>query len=431
MQKTSSSANYPRTQSIDQDIPLRLDGKNVGFLLPDLNGGGVQRVVLRLADGLAKFGAHVDIVVCNNRGQLKELIPDGVTLVPLEQGHFLSERFQIIRAELPRISAMWRLSLETESAARPLRFLSSLSSYLKNRRPDTLFAATPYPNLLATLARQIAKSKTRLVLSERTYFSAGKPKKVRRAARIGKLMGLAYSKADGIVAVSRGVADDLARAIKIPRDSITTIHNPTLTPDFKQRLQQRVAHDWFNDPEIPLLLAIGRIGHQKDYDTLFRAFAIVRKQRRARIMIIGDVALRKKRKDRKVELDRLANELGIDQDITFLGYKSNPLPYLQHASVFVLSSMFEGFPNVLLEALGAGVPIVSTRCPSGPDEILDNGRYGILVPVGDDSAMAAGIVRMLDQPTEKKLLQERADFYGYWRSINAYARVLFGDARTR
>jgi glycosyltransferase involved in cell wall biosynthesis len=272
------------------------------------------------------------------------------------------------------------------------------------------------------LARRLAGVPTRLVVSDRSHFSSGKPRKAWRQRHLAAAMRRTYERADAITAVSNGVADDIARSIGISRAAITTLYNPTLTPDFAAKVSQPVAHPWFVDGAPPVLLAVGRTTFQKDFSTLLRAFARVRRDRPVRLAIIGESNAKQ-----TTRLRELAAELGVDEDFALLGYHPNPLPYMARAAAFVLSSRYEGFPNVLLEALACGTPVVSTDCPSGPFEILDGGAYGALVPVADDAALAAAITATLADPPDRTRLQERAAMFDYRTSIARYAEVLLGE----
>jgi glycosyltransferase involved in cell wall biosynthesis len=194
-----------------------------------------------------------------------------------------------------------------------------------------------------------------------------------------------------------------------------------------------VDHPWFGADQPPVILAVGRPGRQKDFPTLVRAFAQVRRQRPVRLMIIGEVSLadknrvdKAKKVGRAAVLTGLAEELGVADDVSLAGYQSNPPAYMSRAGVFVLSSRFEGFPNVLLEAIAAGCPVVSTDCPSGPSEILDDGLFGALVPVGDADAMARAIAATLDAPRNSERLMLRAALFSYDEAIVAYRDVLLG-----
>jgi glycosyltransferase involved in cell wall biosynthesis len=235
-----------------------------------------------------------------------------------------------------------------------------------------------------------------------------------------------YLQADAITAVSNGVADDIARSIGIPREAITTLYNPTITPDFAAKASQPVAHPWFADGAPPVLLAVGRTTFQKDFPTLLRAFARVRQDRPVRLAIVGEANAKQ-----TARLQDLAGELDVQDAFALLGYQPNPLPYMARAAALVLSSRYEGFPNVLLEAMACGTPVVSTDCPSGPSEILDGGAYGALVPVGDDAALAAAIGATLATPPDPARLRARASIFDYRTAIARYAAVLLDEAADR
>lgn len=406
--------------------PPRSAGRRIAFLLPDLNGGGVQRIVMILAGAFAGRGAAVDLVVCDAEGHLRSQVPEGVRLVSLEGGGLMGQRLLALRSDPRGLPDLARAVFSLKPRWETLRFLGGLSRYLRDERPEALFAATPYINMLAILARRVAGVPTRIVVSERTHFSTGKPRKRKRARQLSRAMGRTYAQADAIVAVSKGVADDLATTIGIARDRVTTIHNPTLTPDFRAKLDEPIDHPWFAEGQPPVLLAVGRLGYQKDFATLVRAFGQVRRDREARLVIIGDGGYNKEQEERRRELKDLAAEFGVADDLDFPGYIKNPMPYMKRAGVFVLSSRFEGFPNVLLEALGSGAPVVSTDCPSGPREILDGGAFGPLVPVEDAEALAAAIVATLDRPPSAERQMARAAVFGYEASIDGYEAALLG-----
>jgi glycosyltransferase involved in cell wall biosynthesis len=401
--------------------PTRLDA-HLAFLLSDLTGGGVQRMVTILARAFAARGARVDIVVCAPGGELSRDLPAEVEVVPLRRCGPLSARVAVFRADPGAARLLARSMLSPRHGSTTLAYLPSLAQYLRTARPDTLFAATSYLNIDAVLARRLAAVPTRLVLSERTHFSSGKPRKDWRRRHLGAAMRHAYLQADAIVAVSDGVAVDLAEAVGIPSAAITTLHNPTLTPDLATRLAQPVEHPWFAAGGPPVVLSIGRLAHQKDFPTLLRAFARVHERRPLRLAIGG-----KGSPMQVARVHELADQLGIRADVTVLGFLSNPLPYMARAAVFVLSSRYEGFPNVLVEALAAGTPVVSTDCPSGPREILDNGAYGSLVEVGDDAALAEAIARTLDDPPAADRLRARAAAFDYDSAIAGYQAVLLGE----
>ena len=176
-------------------------------------------------------------------------------------------------------------------------------------------------------------------------------------------------------------------------------------------------HPWLDGSDIPVVIAAGKLKPQKDFETLLRAFALVQAKRNARLIILG-------RGPKKQALRELATELGISDCFQLPGHVRNPYAYFSRAAVFVLSSAWEGLPNVLIEAMACGCSVVSTDCPSGPFEILEEGAVGRLVPVGDATAMAKAIIESLDNPTRKDVLLARARAFSYEEAISAYESVL-------
>jgi glycosyltransferase involved in cell wall biosynthesis len=201
-----------------------------------------------------------------------------------------------------------------------------------------------------------------------------------------------YPWASSVVAVSRGAADDLARTTGLPRGKVEVVYNPVITPEILALADQAPADPWFAPSQPPVILGVGRLTRQKDFATLIRAFAAVRRRRPARLVILGEG-------EDRTALEELAAALGVSDDVALPGFRENAVGYMARAALFVLSSAWEGLPTVLIEALAAGTRVVSTDCPSGPREILDGGRLGALVPVGDAVAMAAAIDAALDQPS--------------------------------
>ncbi|MCB1884200.1 MAG: glycosyltransferase [Geminicoccaceae bacterium] len=399
---------------------------HVAILLADLNAGGVQHMARHLAAGLGARGARVTFLVCEPGGRLEEDLPQGATLRHLPSAG-LAGRLAAFRAAPSLWRAMLHPFLLSPRRSRTVPRLPALAGFLRSERPDALFTATPFLNVEALLANRLAGGATRVVLSERTHFSSGKAKKRWRLRRLAPLMGAVYPWAHAVVAVSKGVADDVARSTGLDRDRLTVLHNPVLLPGFTERAAERADHPWFAKGGPPVVLAIGRPTRQKDFDTLVRAFAMLRARRPARLVVIGESATSGGGGGGAAALLTLAGRLGVAGDVALLGYKANPLPYLRRAALFALSSRYEGFGNVLVEALACGTPIVSTDCPSGPAEILEGGRYGRLVPVGDAGALAAAMALTLDAPPDPATLRERAAHFGYERSMAGYARLLLPD----
>ena len=319
-----------------------------------MRGHGAERTMLNLAQGVAERGYAVDLVLARAEGPLLAEVPESVRVVDLR-------------------------------ASRVLLSLSALVRYLRHERPHSLLSVMNYANIIALWARRLAGVPVRVVVSERNTLSC----KVQHASsRRGRLMPHLirrfYPLADGIVAVSKGVADDLAQVTGIPRERIQVIYNPVVTPELHQKAQAPLEHPWFAPGEPQVLLAVGRLTAQKDFPTLIQAFAQVRQTHLTRLLILGEG-------EERPALEALVRQLGLEQDVSLPGWVENPYPHMVQASLFVLSSRWEGLPGALIEALYCGASLVATDCPSGSREILRNGQYGQLVPVGDVGALALAI----------------------------------------
>jgi len=233
------------------------------------------------------------------------------------------------------------------------------------------------------------------------------------------LARLSYPYADGIVAISNGVADDLAESARIARERIDVIYNPAYSDDIDTLAEADCPHPWFESDD-PVLLGVGGLSDQKDFATLIRAFARVREDRPVRLIILGEG-------DNREQLESLVRRLDLEDQVDLPGFVDNPFAYMSRASLFVLSSAWEGFGNVIVEAMACGTPIVSTDCPSGPSEILEYGKYGVLVPVGDEETMANAIRNQLDATTDTESLRERAKDFTVETIANQYLDVLLYD----
>jgi glycosyltransferase involved in cell wall biosynthesis len=227
--------------------------------------------------------------------------------------------------------------------------------------------------------------------------------------------------ADHVIAVSKGVARDLSDRSGLAPDRIKTIYNPVFTPEIWKRAEEAPEHRWFCE-EIPVVLAVGKLKKQKDFATLIRAFARLRARRPVRLVILGEGPERE-------ALRSLVTRLRVERDVDLLGFRENPFSLMRRASVFALSSAWEGFGNVLVEAMACGAPVVSTRCPSGPEEILDDGRYGRLVPVGDPGAFCDALEATIDVAPDRSILQRRAQVFSRDTSVRHYEALLFPPPR--
>ncbi|KXU32626.1 hypothetical protein A0J57_08705 [Sphingobium sp. 22B] len=335
---------------------------DIVFYARSLYNGGVDRVVFNLAEEFLARGIRPVILVDldNPYSPFRDLVPQGVP-------------YEVLGAN----GAIARIA--------------KLRAYLRKTRPQAVMCTGfGFPNLCAIMVRWIAGFPFRLMLTEHCFPSvdhdAAKPWQSRYW--FFRLAHLLYPRADNIVAVSKGTARDLANVIDIDPQSITCIYNPIVSDALIQSSRAPVDHPWFRDSDIPVIIGIGRLEHQKDFATLITAFSRVRQNMPCRLLILGDGSER----DR---LTALVGSLGLSDDVAMPGFAPNPHAYTARASLFVLSSRFESLANVVIEAMALGTPVIATDCPSGPAEALDGGRFGRLVEVGNAEMLADAMLDLL------------------------------------
>ncbi|MEA5497268.1 glycosyltransferase [Limnoraphis robusta Tam1] len=338
---------------------------DVCFFLPNLGEGGIQRTAINLADSFVNKGLKVDFVLDRVTGPFVKQIPDGSRMIDLKY---------------PRLRTS----------------VYSLISYLKREQPKALISYTHYHDEIAILAKRLSGVSTKIAVStQNTLLGTPRPPIQNLPGFLGitpyyphTLIKLFYPWADAVLASSGGVAQDVAQISGLPLEQIKVIYNPIVTPKLLERAKEPVDHPWFKTGEPPVILGVGRLTKQKDFETLIQAFYQVRKQQNARLMILGTGLA-------QARLQSLLHQLGVENDVNLQGFVENPYAYMARAKLFVLSSAWEGFGNVLVEAMAVGTPVISTDCQSGLAEILDHGKYGFLTPVGDYKAMAEEILKVL------------------------------------
>lgn len=366
----------------------------VAVLVSFTGDGGVEHMVARLVEGFLEKGVAVDVLLIKERG-----------------GH---------AARLPSGARILRLHARTSVTAVP-----AVVRYLRRERPAALLAAKDRAGRVAIVARALARVPTRVVLRLGMHLSgslAGKSA-LRRWSRWLPVRRL-YARADEIVVVADAVAEDMASHGGIPRERFTVIPNPAVPEDLQARCREPVPCRWLDGGHPPVILAIGRLTAQKDFGVLLQAMARVRGERAARLVILGEGPER-------ARLESMASDLGIADAVRLPGFVANPLAWMARARLLVLCSRFEGAPNVLVEALACGTPVVATDCPSGPREILAGGRYGRLVPVGDSAALATAITAALDTAPDREHLREAVSEYTVERSAARYLVALGVSPPTR
>jgi glycosyltransferase involved in cell wall biosynthesis len=389
---------------------LRRDGapRHIAFFTYAMSGGGAARRTVELANGFVSRGYDVDLVMLSEESKYADRLSPGVRRVVLDQPQWYG-----------RVPFRW---------IRLLLGVPALARYLQVRHPDIIVAAGDRVHLTSVIAWQISGKPMPLILRA-TNSVSGKnvgvwaPMRMIVDLRRRCLWRIVYRRATRIVAVSDGVAEEIVRLADLPPGAVPTVFEPVVDDSLAEKAKGPLVHPWLEPGQPPVLLAVGRLTTQKDYPTLLEAFAMARKNRPLRLMILGNGPLRSKLQDMIVAL-------GVESDVHLFGYAENPMAWMARASLLVLSSVYEGLPAVLIEALACGCPVVSTNCPSGPWEILDKGAYGRLVPCGDPAALAEAILATLDVPVDRQRLRDQARVFDSETSIDRYIAT-FEDAIAR
>ena len=362
------------------------------FYMPHLTTGGAERVTVNLANHFAARGEQALVVLDRRDGALVDALAPQVELVALH-------------------------------APRVLAALPKLKRLLGERRPAVLLSAITYNNPIAILAAKLGGAGTRVAVAEHTMLSRELAERGwRDRAVLPPLLSLAYRGAAAILCPTAAIADDLARLCRIARGRIEVLANPVIGADMAARAARLPADPWFSE-QIPVFVAAGRMTPVKDFATLIAAFAKVAERRPARLLMLGEGPLRP-------ALAEQAKAMGLGERVRLAGAVGDPAPYFARAVAVVSSSRYEGFGNVLVEALACGAPVVSTDCPGGPRAILENGRYGALVPVGDAPALAAAMLAALDAKPDPARLRAGAARYTVERAGDAYLERLRRLAKT-
>ena len=345
----------------------------IAIFIPNLEGGGAERMMVNLANKFVDK-TNVDLLLATESGPYIKIVDNKVNII----------NFGI-------------------SFLNPM-VLMYLIKYIRKEKPMAILSAMTYPNVAVVIARFLSNVSTQLVISERVTIGIQSKNSFSLKERLKPLAArLTYNGADHIIAISKGVADNLVETIKISKKKITTIYNPVVTPSLLIK-RPRPSHVFFADKHNKVIVAAGRLVRQKDFSTLIQAFNKLIKNQDIYLVILGEGPLRN-------DLHKQIDELGITKFVSLPGYTDNVFGYLQHASLFVLSSAWEGFGNVLVEAMACGCPVVSTDCKSGPSEILENGKYGKLIRPGDVNAMAIAMQDTLSKPLSSNILRTRANAF--------------------
>lgn len=363
-----------------------MQSQHIAFFLSELHGGGAQRVTINLIKGLSDRGLKVDLVLAKAEGPYLSQIPPQVRLIDLQATTLV--------ASFPK-----------------------LINYLKKEQPIYLVAALHGACLLAIWAKKLTDIKTKIIVTIHNTFSVEAKNYVSlRRKLLPTLVGYFYPQADKLVAVSQGTAESMAETLNLPVSQIKVVYNPVVTPALEHQAREKITHPFFTS-EIPVILGVGRLKKAKDFANLIHAFARVKQLTKVKLCILGEGEERK-------NLETLIQKLDLESDVSLPGFVDNPYPYMTQAQLFVLSSLWEGLPTVLIEAMACGTNVVATDCPSGPREILAAGKYGKLVATQDSEALANAILETLETPIKSEILQARAADFSEDRICDRYLEVL-------
>ena len=376
---------------------------HLAILIPSFEKGGIERSIIRISKEMIKLGYKIDLLVVQINPDMKDLI-DGPRIIYLSR----SNLFHFFKYLLPRsiyfnLVSFW-----------------GLIRYLKKAEPDYLMTARNA--FLAVFVKFFIKIKTKIVIREPLHISSVLNKhSVLNKNLISYFKRVVYKYSDKVIAISEGVSQDLIDNFNLSPNKVKIIYNPSADPEIKNLSNENFEHPWFKQ-DIPIIIAIGRLTEQKNFYSLVDSFSLVRKEKESKLIIIGEGRERKK-------IETLISEKSLEKDVELIGFQKNPWKYLSKSSLFVLSSLWEGFGNVIVESMYLGVPVISTDCPSGPREILDNGNLGYLVPSGDSESLAKKIIEFLNSPEEfiEKSLKAQKQSLNFLPSKIAqdYIRELF------
>jgi len=365
--------------------------RKVLLVMPTLGSGGVSRNVLYLLKHLRGEKFFFKVVVFQKKSFYLNQWPAGVPLICLNK----HSRFDFFRL-------IWQLR-----------------SLIREEKPDLILSFLWYANFLALLCTRVIVHRPSIIIAAATYTS--KMIYFSRFCRAKTLLiRWFYPKASHIIAVSRGVKDDLVQNFGIRPSKIKAIYGGVDTEQIKALSREPVSFPWFEE-RLPIIIAVGRLAKEKNYPLLLKAFSLARRKIPSRLIVLGEG-------EEQEFLEELVKEWEIEKDVSFVGFQKNPFKWMARASMLALSSDLEGFANVIVEAMACGTPVISTRCPSGPDEIIDDGIDGLLVECGDEKALAGAILRLLEDENLRRKLAENArrkvEQFSLSRMINEYDQVL-------
>jgi glycosyltransferase involved in cell wall biosynthesis len=357
----------------------------IGLFPGTLGGGGAERVMLILAKGLAERGMHVTVYVINRTGEYVKEIPENVRLVD------------------------YNAKFGAKSIIHRVR------KTLKQDQLDVVITTLPFISIIVAIASIGLQKRPKLI-----YREASTPSKDAKNDWRRKILLRLITRFDLIVAVSNAAKSDILTTFKVPRSFVKVIYSPVVDENIVIKSKEAVNHKWLSEEKV-CIISVGRVIPSKRYDTLIDAFRLIRNEVDARLLILGE---RNENSSCYKKLMAQIDNLQLNHSIEFLGFDNNPFKYLSKAKVFVLSSEYEGLPGVLIQAMACGCQVVSTDCPSGPREILEDGKYGRLVQVGNAVELAEAILETIKNPISKGKLVQRAGFFSVNNGVDHYLECI-------
>lgn len=360
---------------------------DIALFIPSLGGGGAERVMLILANTLAEKGYSVDLILVKAKGSFLRDISKNVRIINL-------------------------------NSSRTLFSIMPLVSYLKREKPKVVMSAMHYVNIILLIAKKISRSNFKLIISEHSTLSFSLAGSSFTNLILKKIMRQMYPNADEIIAVSQGVADDLIEVLELKNKVVHVIHNPVVTKELLLKKEEPLDHPWIKNNK-PFILGVGRLTKAKNFPLLINAFAKVEKDIPVHLVILGTGEL-------ESELKELIYNLGLQDKIHMLGFVDNPYSWMKKAKLFILSSSWEGFGNVLVEAMACGTSVISTNCPSGPAEILENGKWGRLVNVNDINHLSEVLKQEILNGEKSMDYSKRLEDFHVDNIVDQYIKLFFG-----
>jgi len=378
---------------------MQIEEKKIMFVVPSLEGGGAERVAANLLKGFIESGIKTVLVLFDKKHNYG--IPDGVNV-----------RYLDIGQNKDTISTVMKFFL----------IIFRLAGIIRKEKPFNILSFMDYTNIVVLLSNMLFLNRARATVSVHTSPTLHLRKYSKNITNsiMSLLIRLLYNKADLIITVSDFIRDDFIKNFGIDHAKIKTIYNPVDTDKVKVLAEEDVFHPWFKD-NIPIILSAGRLSKEKGFDYLLKAFAVVKGNMNARLMILGEGSERE-------NLEHLSQKLGISENVFFAGFQENPYKYMKRAAIYVLSSLFEGFPNVIAEAMACGTPVISTMYNPSRHEIIEHGENGLLVPIKDENALAGAILKLLTDVNMGVRLaceaRKKVDELSLGNIMNQYKKVL-------